>query len=90
MGLRKLPKKTPGVGVSNIYRKALSEFRADFFTGKKKPCANTLKKWIERGDICGERIGNHYFVLVDARGEPIKSDTGNKDANEMLKKWRSH
>jgi hypothetical protein len=70
--------------VSGIYREKVSEFRKRYFTGKR-PCANSIKKWFPV-----ERIGNDYFVLVDSRGEPVKLDTGNKDANDMLKKWHKH
>lgn len=75
--------------MSGIYRMRLAEFRKRYFMGKP-PCENTLKKWIDKQELPGERIGNLYFVLVDARGEPVKLDTGNEHANEMLKKWRNH
>lgn len=70
--------------MSGIYREKVSEFRKRYFKGKP-PCENSIKKWYPT-----ERVGNLYYVLVDDRGEPVKLDTGNKDANEMLKKWHKH
>lgn len=74
----------------NARRMALSQFRARYFTGKP-PCANTLKKWIDTQKLPGEVIAGHYFVLVDERGEPIKSNpstlTGNVAADQILDRW---
>lgn len=42
----------------------ISEYRRLAFVGKP-PCANTIKRWIDTGEISGERIGGMYFVHVD-------------------------
>ncbi|WP_067517931.1 hypothetical protein [Endozoicomonas ascidiicola] len=41
----------------------VSEFKQLRYPGRR-PCINTLKKWITRGDIQGEVRGGIYFVNI--------------------------
>lgn len=78
-----------GIGLK-VYRMALSEFRTSFFIGQRRPCVNTLKKWIDNEELPGEVIAGHYFVLVDHGGNPMKRETsltGNKAADKILARW---
>lgn len=72
----------------HVFRMALSEFREKHYIGDRRPCVNTLKRWIDDGELAGERRGGRYFVLVNAAGEPVTLDTGNREANEMLRRWQ--
>jgi len=50
-------------------RITVNEYRRLAFEGKP-PCANTIKRWIDRGIISGEKIGGLYFVHVGAPDRP--------------------
>lgn len=50
----------------------ISEYQRLGFEGKP-PCANTIKRWIERGIVAGEKRGGLYFVHV-GEPEPIEND----------------
>lgn len=42
----------------------LSKYRQEQFE-HPRPAINTLKKWIDNGDLKGKKIGTMYFVYSD-------------------------
>lgn len=46
-------------------RMAISDFRKIGFVGKKAPSITTLKRWIDNGQIPGEKLGTMYYVWVN-------------------------
>lgn len=42
----------------------LSQYRQKQFVDGSRPTMRTLKRWIETGEIDGERIGGNYYVRV--------------------------
>lgn len=42
----------------------ISEYRRSTFTEQSRPAINTIKKWVDSGDIPGQIIGGNYFVVV--------------------------
>lgn len=77
-------------------RMKLSEFRDSYFTGEKKPTAQTIINHIKSGRLSGENIGGHWYVHVHPWGDPIRygcskvsdpqlQSTGNKLADRILK-----
>jgi hypothetical protein len=75
--------------MSGVFREKVTEFHRRYYFGKR-PSVNWIKAQIDKGEIAGEKQGGLYFVLVDAHGEPIKSEkptTGNKAADKLLERW---
>ena len=52
---------------------SLAEYRRLAFVGKP-PCINTLKSWIDKGIIQGEKIGGLYFVHVGEPQPPVENN----------------
>ncbi len=42
----------------------LSQYRQKQFVEGSRPTISTLKRWIDKGEIDGERIGGNYYVRV--------------------------
>jgi len=42
----------------------LSKYRNEQFA-EPRPAINTLKKWVDNGDIIGQKIGTMYFIDSD-------------------------
>lgn len=57
-----------------------SEFRDDYFPGKKKPDLRTIKRWIDTGKLPGRVIACHHYVDVLA----LSRETGNALADSIL------
>ncbi|WP_257282158.1 hypothetical protein [Endozoicomonas sp. ISHI1] len=57
----------------------VAEFKQIRYPGKR-PCLNTLKKWIREGILQGEIRGGMYFVDLSAE----LMSTGDDLLNEML------
>ena len=49
----------------------LSEYRETRFTPGSRPSINTLKRWINDGELPGKRIGGLYYVEVDTESQSI-------------------
>lgn len=52
-----------------------------FGDAQKKPTATSVRRWIENGDLPGEKIGGRWFVEVDS----TKITTGNDLADRVLR-----
>ena len=78
----------------NIYRITISEYRRLGFVGKA-PCAKTLKRMVDDGELPGERRGNTYWILVDEHAQPVDVNaandathrTGNVEVDALLREW---
>lgn len=55
-----------------------NKYRVTYFSEDSQPALNTVKKWIENGDICGEIIGGQYYV------KPNKTVPVNDLVNKVL------
>ncbi len=51
-----------------------------FGSAKKKPHPASVRRWIDRGDIPGKRIGGRYYVEIDGES----ASTGNDLADKVL------
>lgn len=58
----------------------ISQYRNDCFVEGSRPSLNTIKKWIDNGEVIGEIIGGHYYVRVDEM-EPV---------NDLVERALSH
>ena len=56
-----------------------AEYADRYFCEGSKPAASTIRRWIENGDLPGERIGKVYYVDV---GKLEK--TGNQLVDRVL------
>jgi hypothetical protein len=68
---------------------SIAEYRRTAFLGRP-PAAITVRRWLEAGDLPGEKIGGSWFVLVDESGEayrPKKVTTGSAGADALLLAW---
>lgn len=61
----------------------VSEYRETFFVGDKKPDVSTIKRWITKGQLKGEKIGNMWFVDIST------PEPDNDLINRVLRKTRS-
>ncbi|MCG5512773.1 hypothetical protein [Ectothiorhodospira shaposhnikovii] len=52
----------------------VSEYRHLRFTPGSRPSINTLKKWIREGELPGKRLGNLYYVEVEAEASAATED----------------
>jgi hypothetical protein len=52
-----------------------------FGSAKKKPHPASVRRWIERGDLPGKKIGGRYYVEIDVEA----SSTGNALADRVLR-----
>lgn len=43
----------------------VQRFREQYFEAESRPSLNTLRKWIDEGEIRGKRIGNRYYIDED-------------------------
>ena len=43
----------------------VSQFRKKYFENGSRPAINTVKKWVDNGEIYGEVIGGMYYVDPD-------------------------
>ena len=77
-------------------RMAISDFRKIGFVGKKAPSITTLKRWIDGGQIPGEKLGTMYYVWINQTLElekPPRADitskmkTGNNEADRIAEKF---
>ena len=71
---------------------SLTEYRRVAFAGKP-PGMTTLKRWINDGQLPGEKMGTRYFVTVNQALEVValpnaklltQVDTGNAQADALL------
>ena len=70
----------------------ISDFRKVGFTSGSAPGIATLKRWIDRGTIPGEKFGSMYFVWIDKSLDPVwppgkvsielQASTGNATADD--------
>lgn len=58
----------------------VSQYRKQCFVEGSQPSVNTIKRWIDDGELPGEIIGGMYYVEVD-RVKPV---------NPMLLKVLNH
>lgn len=58
----------------------ISQYRQEHFVEGSRPALNTLKKWIDNGDLEGKVIGGNYYVFV---GE-VKSESVNDLVEKAL------
>lgn len=56
------------------------EWRDARFIGKKKPSVYSIRRWIDRGDLAGKKIGGRYYV--DAKAE--LNESGNALVDKVL------
>ena len=47
----------------------LSKYRQETFKEGSRPAINTLKKWVDKGELKGKKIGSMYFIDTDQRQE---------------------
>lgn len=60
----------------------ISQYREEHFVEGSRPAINTLKKWIDNGDLNGKVIGGNYYVQIDeSEGESV---------NELVEKALSY
>ncbi|WP_020682335.1 DNA-binding protein [Marinobacterium rhizophilum] len=57
-----------------------SKYRENFFCDGSKPALSTIRRWIDNGDLPGERIGGVYYVNIGQL-----STTGNPLVDSVLK-----
>ncbi|WP_111748637.1 helix-turn-helix domain-containing protein [Salinisphaera orenii] len=41
-------------------------FREQFFTSDSRPSVNSIRAWLDEGELPGMRIGRRYYVDLDA------------------------
>lgn len=58
----------------------VSQYREKHFVEGSRPSVNTIKRWIDDGELPGKTIGGMYYVEVD-RVKPV---------NPMLLKVLNH
>lgn len=44
----------------------LSQYRRKYFAEGSRPALNTIKKWIDNGELHGKTIGGMYYVDPEA------------------------
>jgi hypothetical protein len=73
-------------------RMSIAEFRRRAFVGRA-PSSVTVRRWIQAGQVAGERIGGTWFVLVDESGQPLRTRkaqaTGNVDADAIIMAYQA-
>lgn len=69
------------------YRMSISEFRQVAFLGRA-PSRHTIRRWLDTGELRGEKIGGTWYVIVDADGQPVRHRyTGHPGADELIRRW---
>lgn len=51
-----------------------SVFRTKYFQDSSAPAVSTIRRWIDSGDLPGERIGNSYYIdenRLNMTGNPL-------------------
>jgi len=51
-----------------------------FSDAKKKPHAQSVRRWIDNGDVPGKKIGGRYFVDIELE----QKQTGDELADRVL------
>lgn len=52
-----------------------------FGDARKRPTPSSVRRWLEAGELPGEKIGGRWFVEYD----PQAPNTGSEIANKILK-----
>lgn len=75
-----------------VYRISVPEYRRLAFIGTAPSCS-TIRRWLEKGELPGEKRGGTWMVFVDAQGQPLRTRsrpaTGNAEADALLQQWES-
>lgn len=53
----------------------VDEYRDTVFVGNKAPSVRTVKRWIDKGELPGVKIGSQYFVLIDQADQNTANST---------------
>jgi len=64
---------------------SIPKFQRRYFEPGSEPCARTVRRGIERGDIPGRKVGGQWFVdlhLFEAAGDPLVARVLGSDDNE--------
>lgn len=61
----------------------VSQYRREHFAEGSRPSVNTIKKWVDNGEVYGKVIGGMYYV------DPDKIVTANPLVDKVLNRYAS-